>query len=127
MSDKLMEDPEITTLRLSCDCLDPMHTVDLSVERIYPREKSDGYSTLIEWAEKYRFVGLWQRVVNAVKMLLGRELWGHGFIVRNEDVPAVLDLLRTTLPQGVTTTGTSGDIQWVTNVALPPPFGGISA
>ena len=123
MSDKIMDDSETTILRLSCDCLDPVHTVDLMVERIYPLGKTEGYSVLIEWAEKYRFETLWDRVVRAVKMVLGCELWGHGFILRNEDIPTVMALLRTTLPQEVTTTATSGDIQWETKVFFPVPRG----
>lgn len=104
MADKVMDDAETTILRLSCECLDPMHTVDLTVERLYPLGKDKGYSVSIEWVEKYRFDTLWERVVRAVKILRGKELWGHGFIMRNEDIPLVVTLLENALSAGGVTT-----------------------
>lgn len=90
MVDKIFDDSELYWKRFSCDCLDPTHIVDLSVEFI-PGQKEN--TLLVEFAEKYSQYPLWERIKNAFKILLGKEIYGHGFIVRPSDIPEMIELL----------------------------------
>ena len=90
MADRLFDDNEYYCTRFSCECLHPAHIVDFSVE-LWGDEK--GVS--VDFTEKYTGFGLTflERVMRAIKLLLGKEVWGHGFTIRKGDIPEMIELL----------------------------------
>lgn len=95
MADKLFEDSEFYAKRFSCKCLHPAHTVDLCVEVFRDVSEKDKKSLSVEFAEQYigNQLPLLDRIKRAFRLLLGREVWGHGFYVRPEDIPEMIELL----------------------------------
>jgi len=91
MADKMFDNSEFYWKRFNCDCLDPRHIVDLSVELV-----DDGKRVLsVGFAERYigSNFSLGLRIKRAFQFLLGKEIWGHGFMVRTEDIEEMIDVL----------------------------------
>jgi len=77
-------------MRFSCECLDPTHTIDLSVEI-----DGEGKIFQIDFCEQHISCQLPMllRIKRAFKVLFGMEIWNHGFIIREEDVDDMLKIL----------------------------------
>ena len=99
--DKIYEDSELVTKRLSCECLYPGHILDVSIEladegkRVVEVTLSlymDGKASL-----KYRLKQIW-------KLLRGEDGQLADFILRKEDVPELIQLLS----RMITSSHTSG-------------------
>ena len=91
MADKLFEDNEFCCKRFSCDCGHPTHIVDFSIEL-----DEDKRQVEIDFGERYSGNGLplLERIRIAFWFLLGRkDIWGHGFSLREEDVGEMIELL----------------------------------
>jgi len=91
MADKIFDDSEFYGKRFSCGCLHPTHIVDFSVEI-----EKDKRWIEVDFAERYTrdAMPFWSRVKIVFLFLLGRQdIWGHGFIVRETDIPEMIELL----------------------------------
>lgn len=91
--DKLFDDSEFFSGRFSCDCLHPAHIVDISIE--FQEDYKDNTLT-VDFAEKYdgSAYPLFDRIKRALCLLRGKEVWGHGFLIRKDDIPEMINLLR---------------------------------
>ena len=92
MSDIMLDHEDFYMIRLQCDCMSSMHALDMTLDFW----SDDGKEFMLEFNEKY--VGsrrhLHHRIGAAIKVLFGREIWTHGFVVRDCDVVDVLDFFR---------------------------------
>ena len=92
MADKLFEDSQFYRKRFTFVCFDISHTVDISVELT-----SDG-SHIIEvgfWETHSKYgLSFFERFKRAVKFLFGKEIYGHGFSIRGEDIPEMIEILQ---------------------------------
>ena len=90
--DKLLDDAEFYLERYSCDCMDSRHIVDISIE-FNPEHKEN--TLLVDFAEKHDggAYTLWERITRAYLFVRGKELWGHGFLIRQADIPSMIELL----------------------------------
>ena len=90
MADKLFENSLFYLKRFNCACSDIAHTADLSVElNEQPRIVE------IEFAESYlgNKMPLLRRIKRVIQLLLGKELWGHGWLIRPEDINEMIEIL----------------------------------
>lgn len=91
MADLIVDDKNSYCKRLQCDCLDPTHTVDFHIEYY-----KDGKSIFdVEFVERYygNQMPLLLRIKRAIKLLLGKPIWGHSFIIRRDDIAEMIELL----------------------------------
>lgn len=90
MADRLFENSLFYLKRFNCACSDITHTADLSIELgEYPRIVE------IEFAEGYlgNKMPLFLRIKRAIQLILGKELWGHGWLIRPEDIDEMIEML----------------------------------
>lgn len=104
MADKIYEDDELITVRLPCGCMWPGHILDVCLELADSGNRvvectmnlyMDGKAPL-----KYRLKQIW-------KLLHGEDGSLADFIIRQEDIPELLNLLS----RVVTNPNTSGTTQ----------------
>lgn len=104
MADKIFEDDELITQRFSCNCLFPGHVLDLSIEL------ADKGSRMVECTLNFYMDGKapWKyRIRQMWELLWGREGQLCDFILRKEDIPALVGLLnRAVTSSCVSTAGT---------------------
>ena len=91
MADKLFEDSEIITKRFTCECMDPAHTMDVSVE-LTPKKEL----VMFTFWESYLSgrLSFLERLKRIFKLLIGRSVWENEFFLRREDIPELVDLLQ---------------------------------
>ena len=92
MADKLIETSDFYSKRFICDCLDAGHSLDVSVE-ISKSEKRPVYIEF--WAKYYgHWMSFTQRLRAAVRILRKKDVSDHDFVLREGDVPELIDLLK---------------------------------
>ena len=92
MADKLFDSSDFYSKRFVCECLDAGHSLDVSVEV----REGKNMPVLIEfWA---RYYGHWmsfpQRLRAAVRILRKKDVSDHDFVLREEDVSELIELLK---------------------------------
>lgn len=91
MADKLFDENDFYMKRFSCDCKHPSHIADFSIELDNDKRWVD-----IDFGERYsaNVLPLFERIRVAFWFLLGKQdIWGHGFLLREEDVDEMIELL----------------------------------
>lgn len=87
MAEPLCEHKEFESYRLSCDCHDQRHLLDIGVEI----EPTGGRIVSLEWSN---YPVTWrERVRDAVKLLMGQKSLTCDLILRNKDVDILIKLL----------------------------------
>ena len=91
MADKIFEDSEVITKRFTCECMDPAHTMDVTVE-LTPKKELIAFTF---WESYFSGrLSFLERLKKMVKLLIGRSVWENEFYLRREDIPELVDLLQ---------------------------------
>lgn len=87
----IMDNEDIYCKRFSCDCLHIGHIMDVTIEFC-----GDGNALDIDFSERHygNSMSLWERTKNAFTILRGREIYGHGIILRKEDIGEMVEILQ---------------------------------
>ena len=92
MAEKIFEDDELFWIRVQCDCLSAEHAIDFTVETA-----KDGKVVYIGLSE-FKTWRVWrQRIKGAWDVLKGKEILIDDRGLREEDIPAIIEVLRKAL------------------------------
>lgn len=102
MADTIRKDTQTFHRRFSCDCLHPIHVLDIVIE------KGETWRDIC-FGEKYAAKApIFERIRDAIQLILGRELWVHDFRLREQDLSEMIEILSSLLLQGTT----ASNIPW---------------
>ena len=93
MAEKLFEDNEFYLVRVQCDCLTASHAIDFSVE-LSPDGKHLVY---IEMSDRASWRNWREKIKAAWDIICGKEIQLEDRGIRQEDIPALIELLQRAL------------------------------
>lgn len=88
MGQKILNHSGSTVTRFACDCYELEHNLD-----VYLEKEEGAHPLLILYFSISDERGLWNRVKNTWRVFCGREAHIADFVVRQEDIPELVNAL----------------------------------